>query len=400
MPSGTAFIRGVETLATMGEIKKSGKVLFVATVVRTHINEFHLPYLEWFKNQGWETHVAARNDFNNEECHIPHCDFFHDVDFARSPFSIKNLKAYRQLKKIIDNDAFDLIHCHTPVGGMLARFAARDAGKKGTKVIYTAHGFHFYKGAPASKNLIYMSFEKIAARYTDHLIVLNQEDYDAAVKYLLPKAKVTLINGIGIDLDQYNAEKISDRQVFILRGELGLSDEDILILMIAEFIPRKRHRDAIEALKKNGSKKLHILFAGTGPLLGEIKDLSEKYGLSKQVHFLGYRENIPLLIAASRATILTSGQEGMPRSVMESMAAGVAVIGADARGTRDLLSEGCGIIFPVGDTDKLSDALKMVTSNPEILKRTAEKARRRVSEYDIKKILKDHASVYAKVCGA
>ena len=153
------------------------KVLFVATVAKTHICVFHLRFLKMFKDWGYEVHVAARNDFVDAPCVIPHCDVFHDIPFERSPLKSENLKAYKQLKKIIDAEKFDLIHCHTPVGGVLARLAARKARKYGTKVLYTAHGFHFYKGAPLKNWLLYYPVEKFCSRFTDVLITINKEDF-------------------------------------------------------------------------------------------------------------------------------------------------------------------------------------------------------------------------------
>ena len=128
------------------------KVLFVATVVKTHIMEFHIPYLKMFKEMGWETVVAARNDYENPaDCVIPYCDTYYNIPFERNPLKLGNLKAYTDLKKVIDGGGYDIIHCHTPVGAMLTRLAAKQARKNGTKVFYTAHGFHFYKGVSTPK---------------------------------------------------------------------------------------------------------------------------------------------------------------------------------------------------------------------------------------------------------
>ncbi len=157
------------------------KVLFVATVVKTHIMQFHLPYLKMFQVAGWETAVASRNDYENPaDCVIPYCDHFYDIPFERMPWKPKNVTAYGMLKQIIDSEHYDIIHCHTPVGALIARLAARDARKRGTRVIYTAHGFHFFTGAPLQNWLLFYPPERLLAPATDVLITINKEDYARA----------------------------------------------------------------------------------------------------------------------------------------------------------------------------------------------------------------------------
>ena len=153
------------------------KVLFAATV-DSHIKQFHLPYLKWFKEHGYEVHVAT----NGKEV-IPYCDVKHQISFERSPLKFNNIKAIGQLKKIIEKEQFEIIHCHTPMGSVVTRLAALKARKNGTRVIYTAHGFHFFKGAPIQNWLIYYPIEKLMARYTDCLITINEEDYEFAKKH-------------------------------------------------------------------------------------------------------------------------------------------------------------------------------------------------------------------------
>lgn len=155
------------------------KVLFIATVVKHHIMAFHIPYLELFRKNGYEVHVAAKNDYENkEECNIPFCNKLFDLPFERSPMKQNNIYVYKELKNIIHSNNYNIIHCHTPVGGALGRLAARNAQEKGTKVIYTAHGFHFFKGAPLINWLAYYPVERWLARYTDVLITINKEDYN------------------------------------------------------------------------------------------------------------------------------------------------------------------------------------------------------------------------------
>ena len=160
---------------------------------------FHLPYLEWFKKNGYETHVCARNDYENmEDCRIPYCDKYFNFPFQRSPFKFKNIMVYYQLKRLIESNHYDVIHCHTPMGGVLTRFAARKVRRKGTKIIYTAHGFHFYKGAPLKNWLLYYPVEKLLSRFTDVIITINKEDYYIAQRF---KAKqIDYIPGVGIDV--------------------------------------------------------------------------------------------------------------------------------------------------------------------------------------------------------
>ena len=151
------------------------KVLFVATVVKQHIMTFHIPYLRMFQEMGWETAVASSNDYEDpRELNIPHCDTYYEIPFERIPWKVGNIRAYRMLKEIIDREHYDIIHCHTPVGAMIARLAAASARKRGTKVIYTAHGFHFHKGSSLVSWLAYYPVEWVLAHLTDVLLTMNR----------------------------------------------------------------------------------------------------------------------------------------------------------------------------------------------------------------------------------
>ena len=206
------------------------KVLFVATVVKLHIMVFHIPYLEWFKKNGYEVHVAARNDYDNkDECIIPFCDRFHDLPFERSPIRKNNLQVYKDLKNIIDTEQYEIIHCHTPMGGAIGRLAARSARKKGTKVIYTAHGFHFFKGAPLVNWLAYYPAERWLAKYTDVLITINTEDYEIAKKFKVNR--IEYVPGVGIDTDKFKNIEVNRTEK---RESLGVSEDDFMIISVGE----------------------------------------------------------------------------------------------------------------------------------------------------------------------
>ena len=270
----------------MMEQKK--KVLFVATVVKTHINTFHLPFLKMFKEYGWEVHVAAKNDFVDEPCVIPNCDRHFDIDFARSPFSKSNIKAYKQLKQIIETNHYDIIHCHTPVAGVLTRLAARTA--KGTTVIYTAHGFHFYQGAPLINWLVYYPVERVCGKFTDKLITVNQEDYHRANSWRLRNnGKIYYVHGIGVDLEEIQNISINKVQK---KKEIGISNDVKVLLSVGELNKNKNHEIIIRVLSKLTNKNFIYLICGNGELKEYLKNLAKELGVSDKVKFLGYRKDV------------------------------------------------------------------------------------------------------------
>lgn len=316
------------------------KVLFVATVVKTHIMEFHIPYLEMFKQMGWETAVASRNDYENSaDCKIPFCDTYYDIPFERSPLKVSNFKAYKALKHVIDEGEYDIIHCHTPVGAMLTRLAAKKARKRGTKVIYTAHGFHFYKGAPLINWMLYYPVERFLARYTDVLITINKEDYARAQKFRA--GKVCYIPGVGIDTAKF---QVSEDARAAKRKELGLGDGDFVLLSVGELIARKNHSTVLKALAelKDDScyERMQYLICGRGELDAELKQLAEQLGIADHVHFLGYRSDIREICNAGDLFVFMSLQEGLPVALMEAMACGLPVVCSNIRGNTDLIEDG------------------------------------------------------------
>jgi len=368
------------------------------TTVFTTLRAFLLPYAQYFRAKGWTVDAMANGASTSHECldTFNHC---YDVEWSRNPLDLSNfIKTPTYIRKIVEQNGYDIVHVHTPVAAFVTRHSLRKLRKTGkVKVVYTAHGFHFYKGGPLIRNIIFLMLEKIAARWTDHIVVINREDYDAAVRSLLPQNKVTYMPGIGIDFQKYSSRNVTEEEIKGIHQELGLQNDDVLMLMIAEFIPRKRHRDAIEALAMTTNNKIHLAFAGDGPLMEDMRRLALSKNVAERVHFLGHRRDIPVLIASSRATLLTSQQEGLPRSVMESMAQGVPVIGTDIRGTRDLLENGCGIIVPVGNIKELAKAMDLAASDDDIMKGISARAIDKCHGYDLLVVEKMHDELYAKL---
>ncbi|MDR3254960.1 MAG: glycosyltransferase [Synergistaceae bacterium] len=338
--------------------------LLIATTVPGTIRAFLLPYADYFRSKGWNVD-AMSNGTSSCDGLSERFDSLFDVDWRRNPLDPTNLRETAKIRDIVVSGAYDIVHVHTPVAAFVTRLALRKlrAGKR-VRVVYTAHGFHFHKGGKAAPNFIYRTLERRAGRWADRIVVINAEDFDAAKKYrITDEASLRYMPGIGLDFSKYETRTASDGAVNV-RAELGLADRDVLYTMAAEFIPRKRHHDAIEALSRVKRTDIHIAFAGDGPLREKTRDLACELGVAKQAHFLGFREDIPELIAASRATILASEREGLARVLMESACLGVPIIGADARGIRDVVLPDRGLLYPIGDQLALRDAMLRVADDP------------------------------------
>ena len=328
------------------------KVLYVATVVKTHIMEFHIPYLKMLKEMGWETAVAARNDFDDPaDCIIPYCDTYYNIPFERNPFKPGNIKAYKMLKAVIDEGNYDIIHCHTPVGAMLTRLAAQDARKKGSKVFYTAHGFHFYKGAPLINWLVYYPVEKWLARKTDVLITITHEDYKRA-KEKFKAGKVEYVPGVGVDLNRF--KKGDPEKAVALRSELGIPADATVFLSVGEVNINKNHKVVIEALPEFPSA--WFVLCGRGPLIEEHRKLAESLGVSDRVIMTGYRTDVVDFYSMADIFVFPSLREGLPVALMEAMATGLVCVASRNRGTDDLL-EGSELLFKAEDVEELREKL-------------------------------------------
>lgn len=361
---------------------KTKKVLFTATV-DGHILNFHLPYLKMFKENGYEVHVATNGDST-----IPYCDKKHIVSFERSPFNVNNIKAIKRLKKVIDEEKFEIIHCHTPMGGVVTRLAAKKSRKDGTRVIYTAHGFHFYKGAPKLNWLLFYPIEKWLSRHTDTLITINEEDYILAKKKF--KAKQTeLVHGVGVDTEKFNF-KISEEENDKLRKEIGVDKNDFVMICIGELNNNKNQIMQIEAVKELAKehKNIKLILAGEGDKREFLEQKIEEYNLKDNVKLLGYRTDIPRLLTISNLALSTSKREGLPVNVIEALVCGIPVIGTNCRGTRDLINNGDnGYIIEIGD---VVDLVERINIAKELAHITLNK------EFTLEEIKKNMQKIYFK----
>lgn len=368
------------------------KVLFVATVVREHINVFHVPFLKMFKELGWETSVAARNDYftNPNDCIIPFCDNYYDICFERNPFKLGNVTAYYDLKALIEKGDFDIIHCHTPVGGALTRLAARNARKKGSTVIYTAHGFHFFKGASLINWMLYYPMENFLSRYTDKIITINFEDYKIAKHFHSPHTYY--VNGVGIDPDVFCTNENTEQSV---RKELGISENTCIIISVGELIKRKNYITIFKALERIKDKDFLCLICGQGVLENQLIDYVKKSNLSTKVKFLGFRRDIPRLLHGSQIFVFPSLQEGLPVAVMEAMGSEKPIVASDIRGTNDLVKDNVnGYLLAPNDIDGFASKISYLIENPSIANSMGKKSREMIKPYYIDEVIEEMKNIY------
>ena len=369
------------------------KVLFTATVVKTHIMEFHIPYLRMFQQAGWETAVAARNDFDDPgDCVIPFCDRYYDIPFERSPLKRSNLRAYRELKRVIDQGEFDLIHCHTPVGALLTRLAAGKARRKGTKVIYTAHGFHFFKGAPALNWLVYFPAEWLCGFLTDVLITINWEDYDFAQKHI-HAGKVCYVPGVGVDMDRFGGSRETARE------KLGIGNEEFVLLSVGEMTENKNHRLALQALALLPEKPIRYVLVGRGERMEELQAQARELGITDRVIFTGYRNDVSELYPAADAFFFPSFREGLSVALMEAMASGLPAIVGKIRGNTDLIDDGVeGLYMPL-TPEGAAEAIRKLYDDPALGARLGEAAREKVRRFSAPEVQRKMREIYRDTMG-
>lgn len=363
------------------------RVLFVATVLRGHVLVFHLPFMKWFQEQGYEVHLCCRNDTPNPVASVPYCDRFIELPFERSPFSRANLAVYRQLKRVIDEGDYALIHCNTPVGGMLGRLCARAARKRGTRVVYTAHGFHFFKGAPIKNWLLFYPVERFLSCFTDLLITINGEDYAHARRFHAKKA--ALVNGVGVDLNRF--QPIVDRTQ--VRAELGIAQDTPVVICVGEHSDRKNHETVLRTASL--LPEVEVLFCGVGDRQPQLEALTRELELESRVHFLGFRTDVPQLLGASDVFMFPSWQEGLPVSQMEAMAAGLPCVVSNVRGNADLIQPGeGGFLRRPNDAEGFAEDIALLVGEPALRESMGQRNRKEIENYSLETVLGQMAELY------
>ncbi|MEA5112139.1 putative glycosyltransferase EpsD [bioreactor metagenome] len=374
-------------------MNKNCKILFVANIHK-HFLAFHLPYIKWFQENGYEVHVAA----NDDSVIVPLVDKQWNICIERNPFSRNNVKAYRELKSIVEKEKYCLVTSHTAMGGVLARLASRKARKNfGLKVLYTVHGFHFFKGSPKSYWLLYYPMEKFLSRYTDAIITINQEDLELVKSHSFKNKATYIIPGIGFNADRL--KKVNEDQKQALRVKNGYKQSDFIVIYVAEYIPRKNHGFIIDALPEITKKipEIKVLFAGRGRDMELTMEYAKSKAVDQYIEFLGFRDDIGNLIALSDVGISASKQEGLGLNLAEEMYSGLPVVASKDRGHKEMIIHGeNGFLFPQNDNIAFIEAIIYLYENPEKRKEMGKYAAESIRKFSLENSLTEMVKIYKR----
>ncbi|MCR5809442.1 MAG: glycosyltransferase family 4 protein [Clostridiales bacterium] len=366
------------------------KILYTATVL-SHICQFHLPHMKMLQEKGWEVHVAAHDNLAVKNgLALKYCDKFIEMPFDRSPKSPNNVKAYKKLKELLAKEHYDVILCNTPMGGVVTRLAAKKARKQGTKVIYMAHGFHFFKGAPKTGWLIYYPIEKHMAKYCDLIITVNEEDYALAKERFGNRTRIAHIHGVGVDEERYHPASEAEQRA--MREAEGLSPDDFVILCTGELNGNKNQKTLVSAAAqlKDRIPGLKVLLAGNGPSEQELRAQIASLGLQDTVRLLGYRTDLERVTPAVDLVVSCSFREGMPLNIIEAMLCKKPVVASHNRGHDELVEDGrTGYLVDPDDVDGFADAIAELAANPEERTSFGESAFERAIPYSVGEVKRE-----------
>lgn len=338
------------------EERKRMKKALLVTRVSGFIPQHEMNNVKILQEMGYEVHYAANYNtvvYGKDNHRLDGTGIIrHQVDFVRSPFSSDTRRAYRQLVELLQENEFDLLHCHMPISGVLARAAAHSVQKKTGRrmpVLYTAHGFHFHTGAPLA-NWVYYPVERYMARYTDRLILMNEEDCKRAQRFPI-RGRVEHISGVGLNLKQFEGR--TKREYGLghrpdkeapgsLHERFQIRQGDAVLISVGELTKGKNNMAMIQAMKELGDLPVSYVICGSGPMEQQLRDCVSELGLEERVKFAGYVTDVPDLLWQADCFVFPSRREGLPVVVMQAMAAGLPVVASRIRGVSDLIEHSKG----------------------------------------------------------
>ena len=370
------------------------KILYVTTVSMT-MNYFLAPHIQMLQDAGHTVELACNQaELLSDRIMALHCKTY-DIPFSRSPLSKDNLAAYQALKTVLKDGAYDVVHTHTPTASALVRLACRKLRSRGTKVVYTAHGFHFFDGAPKANWMIYYPVELLCSRWTDVQITITEEDYQRASEKL-HAVKTAYIPGVGVDLENFGPGegwKPGDR-----RRELSIPADAKLLLSVGELNENKNHRVVLEALRCLQDPQVYYVVCGEGRLRSALEETIREYGLSGRVFLLGQRSDVPQWMAEADIYVHPSLREGLSVSTMEAMASGLPVVCGDIRGNRDLIQNDVGgLLFAPADAQMLAESLRTLLADQNLRTEMGTHNRTAVQAFSRTRVLSDLKHIYEEI---
>jgi glycosyltransferase involved in cell wall biosynthesis len=372
-------------------------LLVIATVAPT-IRQFLVPYAIHLRTLGWRVDAAA-NGATGEPVLEEAFDTLYDLPLSRSILDVRGmLRGYRAVAAILDEVRPDLVHVHTPIAAFVTRLAARRMpAARRPRVAYTAHGFHFYKGGSPVTNATFVIAERIAGRWTDRLVVMNDEDESGARRHRIVAPRHLIhMPGIGLDTSYYARSALAPDALDQARGGFAVEAGAPLLVAVGELSRRKRMADVISAFALVHDPKARLVIAGEGSERPRLEALIAELGLTDRVTLAGKVADVRPLVASASGLILASDREGLPRAIMEALSLEVPVIASDARGNGELVGSDSGFIFPIGDVNALAGHMDWLIEHPAEAQAMGVRGRARMVErYDIAALIALHDELYA-----
>ena len=378
----------------MDSKSKTPKILLVANVAKEHVLKFHVPTLKMLYESGWHVEVACSGDED-----VPYCHKQHRMLYKRSPFNLALFKGIKQLKKIVDEGEYDIVYCHTPVGALAARLASMKARKKGTQVIYMAHGHYFFKGGPLIYWLTFYPIEKILSSVTDSMILINKEDYELTKNKFRHKKNTYLLNGIGVNLERFkveNREEIKKQY----RKEFNIPEDATVLIYLAELLPNKNQKMLMRSLKSilKGNENVYLVLAGVDHSDGKFMKYAEEIGVQNNVRYLGWRSDVENLYAMADICTPTSIREGLGLNLIEAMASNLPVVATDNRGHRTIIEDGVnGFLVPLDNEEMYTEKIKELINDKVLCEKFIENSKSTTEKFTsdavvekLKEILNEH----------
>ncbi len=370
------------------------RVLLVANVSKEHIRKFHIPFILKMKQLGWQVDVACHMDDP-----IPECDHCYNFPCDRNPFKGGIIKSTIILKEILQTNHYDVIHCNTITGSLVGRMAAKSYRKNGLKVVYTNHGLHFYKGAPAHRWILGLPMEKALARLTDVLITINETDYQAAQTYLKSCGRIERIHGIGVNLSRFRQSACATNRAAV-RKKSGISTHDFVLTYVAEINSNKNQAALLEVFQiiRQTIPEAKLLLVGPDHTNGEFGKLVHRKGLENKVILTGWRDDVPALLIGSDVYVASSKSEGLGLNLIEAMACNLPVVAFKNRGHCEIIKHGTnGFLVEQDDIETMASYIIELYHHPELRRKLTHQAQHDICPYEVENVWDEIHDIYTRL---